>query len=108
MHLLNELPYQIPIHKYFSTTLIPQMFENCKETIQRIIRCQNSIALTTDIWSSHGHDLVFSFTAHFIAEDGFSGNHCLLQAGNLMKDTLLTTMFQYLLILFHIGVFSLR
>jgi len=57
------------------------MFEKCKEIVQRIIRCQNSIALTTDIWSSRGHDSVLSFTSHFITEDGFSRNHYLLQAG---------------------------
>jgi len=54
------------------------MFEKCKETVQRIIQCQNSIA--TDIWSCCGLDSVLSFTAHFITEDGFSRNHCLLQA----------------------------
>ena len=76
--LVKELQprYQIPSRKYFSTTLIPQMFEKCKETVQRIIQLQDFVA----IWSSRGHDSVISFTAHFITEEGFSRKHCLLQA----------------------------
>ena len=72
--------YQILGRKYFSMTLMPQMFEKCKETVQRIIQLQDSVALTTNIWSSCGHDSVISFTTHFMAEEGFSRKHCLLQA----------------------------
>ena len=57
------------------------MFEKCKGTVQKIIQLQNSITLTTDIWSSRGHDSVLSFTTHFMTEEGFSRKHCLLQAG---------------------------
>ena len=88
MHLVKELQprYKIPSGKYFSTTLIPQMFEKCKETVQKIVQVQNSIVLTTDIWSSRGHDSVLSFTAHFTTEDGFSRKHCLYTVGNSVKD----------------------
>ena len=58
--LVKELQprYQIPSRR--TTTLIPQMFEKCKETVQRIIQLQDFVALTTDIWSSRGHDSVIS------------------------------------------------
>ena len=39
----------------------------------------NFVALTSDIWSSRGHDSVISFTAHFVT-DKFTRDHCLLQA----------------------------
>jgi len=81
VRLLNHLQprYQLPGRKYFSSTMIPQMYDSCKKTIQKIIEVQNFIALTSDIWSSRGHDSVISFTAHFIS-DNFTRDHCLLQA----------------------------
>ena len=48
---------------------------NCRENLQS----QEIVTLTSDIWSSHGHDSVISFTAHFIT-DKFVRRHCLLQA----------------------------
>ena len=81
VHLLNHLQprYQLPGHKYFSSTMIPQLYDSCKKTVQKIIEAHNFVALTSDIWSSHGHDSVISFTAHFIT-DKFTRDHCLLQA----------------------------
>ena len=34
VHLLNHLQprYQLSCHKYFSSTMIPQLYDNCKET----------------------------------------------------------------------------
>ena len=80
VRLLSHLQphYQLPCRKYFSSTMIPQLYDNCKETVQKIMEVQNFVALTSDIWSSRGHDSVISFTAHFIT-DKFSRDHCLLQ-----------------------------
>ena len=71
VRLLNHLQphYQLPGRKYFSSTMIPQLYDSCKKTVQKII----------DIWSSRGHDSVISFTAHFIT-DKYTRDHCLLQA----------------------------
>ena len=79
--LLNQLQprCKIPIRKYFSATLIPELYTKCKETVEKILQSQKFVALTSDIWSSRGHDSVISFTAHFIT-DKFVGRHCLLQA----------------------------
>ena len=79
--LLNQLQphYKIPSRKYFLTTLIPELYAKCNETVEKILQSQKFVALTSDIWSSRGHDSVISFTAHFIT-DKFVRRHCLLQA----------------------------
>jgi len=46
-----------------------------------------------DIWSSRGHDSVLSLTTHFITEDDFSRNHCLLQAGKFNTADNIVSMF---------------
>ena len=81
VRLLNHLQphYQLPSRKYFSSTTVPQLYDSCKNTAKKIMEAQNYIALTSDIWSSHGHDSVISFTAHFIT-DKFIRGQCLLQA----------------------------
>ena len=81
VRLLNHLQprYQLPSRKYFSSTMIPQLYDSCKKTLQKVMEAQSFIALTSDIWSSRGHDSVISFTAHFIT-DKFIRGHCLLQA----------------------------
>ena len=52
--LINHLDprYHIPSRKYFSTTLIPEMYDQTKEKVKKTISQQAHIALTTDIWSS--------------------------------------------------------
>ena len=80
VRLLNYLQprYQVPGRKYFSSTMIPQLYSSCKETVQKIMEAQSFIALTSDIWSSRGHDSVISFTAHFVT-DKFTRDQCLLE-----------------------------
>lgn len=79
--LLSQLQphYRIPSRKYFSATVILELYGKCKETVQKILQLQEFVALTSDIWSSRGHDSVISFTAHFIT-DKFVRRYCLLQA----------------------------
>ena len=79
--LINHLDprYKVPSRKYFSTTLIPEMYDQAKEKVKKTISQQSHIALTTDIWSSRAHDSFISFTAHLITEQ-FECKECLLQA----------------------------
>ena len=106
VRLLNHLQpcYQLPGRKYFSSTMIPQLYDSCKKTVQKIMEAQNFVALTSDIWSSRGHDSVISFTAHFVT-DKFTRDHCLLQARN---DILETTLPQCILIVFMSGKSNLK
>ena len=84
INLVNELQisYHIPSYKFFSTTLIPELFDKCKEAVEKIIQLPDFIALITltkDIWSLREHDSVIDFTGHFIV-DRYIRKHCLLQA----------------------------
>ena len=86
--LLNQQQphYKIPSRKYFSAMLIPELlYAKCKETVEKILQSQAFVALTCDTWSSHGHDSVISFTAHFItdkfASEIQSKTVCVLQDG---------------------------
>ena len=49
--LLNQLQphYKIPSHKYFSATLIPELYVKCKETVEKVLQSQEYVALTSDI-----------------------------------------------------------
>ena len=75
VHLLNHLQprYQLPSRKYFPSTMIPQLYDRCKNTVKKITEAQNYVALTSDIWSSSGHDSVISFIAHFITDKFIRG-----------------------------------
>jgi len=51
VRLLNYLHphYQLPGCKYFSSTMISQLHDSCKMTVQKIMEAQSFVALTSDI-----------------------------------------------------------
>lgn len=47
-----EPRYQIPSRKYFSETLIPELYEKVKVKVKVLLANQQHVSCTTDIWSS--------------------------------------------------------
>ena len=78
MLLLNRLEprYKLPSRRYFSETLIPNVFDKLKLLVAELVQAQQYVSCTTDIWSSPAHDSLLSLTAHFITED-FEGKQGL-------------------------------
>lgn len=62
--------YNIPSRNFFSTNIIPKMYDNCVNKIKELITGVHSISLTSDIWTcSHSNESFISLTAHWVSED---------------------------------------
>ena len=61
--------YQMPSRKYFSETVIPGMYDQCRNKITELMDIQDFVSLTTDIWTSRAKDGYISLTGHFIDSD---------------------------------------
>ena len=60
---LVEPCYKLPSDKYFSDTLIPEIFQKVCLKVQDAL---TSVSLTTDIWRSVAQDSYISLTCHYI------------------------------------------
>lgn len=58
--------YELPSRKYFSNTVIPQLFNETKEKIIAELHDLNFFSATTDMWSSVNMTPFMSLTVHFI------------------------------------------
>nr|XP_012218835.1 PREDICTED: zinc finger BED domain-containing protein 4-like [Linepithema humile] len=70
IRLMNHLcpRYKIPSRKYFSDTMMPNIYENIKEKVKDKLKDSAYISFTTDIWtSSVNNESFISLTAHFIS-----------------------------------------
>ena len=76
---LLEPRYQLPSDKYFSETLIPEMYQKVYLKVKEGVSSASHISITTDVWSSVVQDLYLSLTCHYITAD-FSQQVCLYAA----------------------------
>lgn len=70
IRLMNHLcpRYKIPSRRYFSDTMMPNIYENLKEKVKNKLKDSAYISFTTDIWtSSVNNESFISLTAHFIS-----------------------------------------
>lgn len=70
--------YKVPSRKYFSKTVIPQMYNEVKADITKLTQ-GSWFAATTDIWTSSGGggEPYLSFTIHFVSEECKLESICL-------------------------------
>ena len=76
MNLL-EPRYQLPSDKYFSETLIPEMYRKVSLKVKEGVSSTFYVSLTTDVWSSVAQDSYISLTCHYITEDFTQQQVCL-------------------------------
>ena len=72
-----EPRWQIPGRFYVTRTLMPDLYENVKAEIVEGLRCAESIAITTDGWTSRATESYITVTAHYLNEDWEMKNHVL-------------------------------
>lgn len=77
-----EKRYQIPSRKYFSQTVIPEIYQQTKETLIYLLQTfLVKASFTTDIWTSNSNDAYLSLTIHYISEH-FERHNFLLEIAN--------------------------
>ncbi|XP_051805338.1 E3 SUMO-protein ligase ZBED1-like isoform X1 [Acanthochromis polyacanthus] len=60
--------YAIPSRKYFSQTVLPNMFKTEREKVAAELKHLKHFAATSDLWSSRTMEPYLSLTVHFIDE----------------------------------------
>lgn len=73
-----EPRYNIPSRKYFSTKLIPQLYEKTKVDCGKKFVDIKWVSFTTDMWSSLANDDFLSLTGHFV-NSAFELEHIFLE-----------------------------
>ncbi|XP_060871545.1 zinc finger BED domain-containing protein 4-like [Metopolophium dirhodum] len=74
--------YKMPGRKYFTETVIPEMYIELKTKIMSTLETVAAVSLTSDIWTcSHNNASFISFTSHWISED-FKQHHSTLNIRN--------------------------
>ena len=72
-----EPRYKLPSEKYFSETLIPEMYQKVCLKVRDLLSSISNVSVTTDIWSSVAQDSYLSLTCHYIAPDFTQQQVCL-------------------------------
>ena len=62
---LVEPCYKLPSDKYFSETLIPEMYQKVCLKVQEALTSVSYVSVTTDIWSLIAQDSYISLTCHY-------------------------------------------
>jgi len=75
-----ELRYQLPSDKYFSETLIPEMYSRVCLKVKDALTSTLHVSITTDIWSSVAQDSYISLTCHYVAKEDFTHKQLCLHA----------------------------
>ncbi|KAK7898521.1 hypothetical protein WMY93_019374 [Mugilogobius chulae] len=58
--------YELPSRKFFSNTVIPRMYTDCRSKVSAQIGKVQFFATTSDLWSSRTSEPYLSLTIHFI------------------------------------------
>ena len=66
---LLEPGYQMPSRPYISETVIPKLYQEVKQDVLDSVMKAESVALTTDGWTSRATESYLTTTAHFISSD---------------------------------------
>jgi len=73
--------YKLPGCKHFSQTALPQMYNECRERVEKELQnVAKNFATTSDMWSSRTAELYMSLTAQFIDKDWNLISKCLQTA----------------------------
>lgn len=78
--LINHLEprYIIPSRKHFAHKVIPEMYEEEKIKVEKLLEKTEFIGVTTDMWTSTSSDDYLSLTVHFVDEN-FEYHHLCLE-----------------------------
>jgi len=69
--------YVLPSRKTVSNNIIPRLYENCKNDVQRLIDQTLAVCLTTDCWTSNEDTSFMATTAHFFDTNTELKSFCL-------------------------------
>ena len=70
--------YELPSRKYFSTTEIPKLYIDVKESIVKpAVQNAQYFSASTDLWTSCSNHPYLSFTIHFLTKDWELKSYCL-------------------------------
>ena len=77
VHALDPM-YELPSRKYFSTTEIPKLYMDVKESIVKpAVQNAQYFSASTDLWTSCSNHPYLSFTIHFLTKDWELKSYCL-------------------------------
>ena len=75
---MAEPRFTVPSRKYFSNTVIPAIYSQEKEKVQRSLDGVEYCLMTTDLWTAqHQNRSYISLTAHFVDVDWVMQTRCL-------------------------------
>lgn len=80
--LLLDPRYNVPSRRHFSDKVIPGLYEEVKENTVAKLQLANSVALTTDSWTSRACQSYVTITAHF-TDQLWAIQSCVLQIRTL-------------------------
>ena len=70
--------YELPSRNYFSTTEIPKLYMDVKESIVKpAVQNAQYFSASTDLWTSCSNHPYLSFTIHFLTKDWELKSYCL-------------------------------
>ena len=72
--------YKLPGRKHFSQTTLPQMYNECRERVEKELQNVAHFATTSDMWSSRTSEPYMSLTVHLIDKDWNLLSKCLQTA----------------------------
>ena len=74
---LLEPTYIIPSRSTFSRKIVPELYEEARQTVMESLVAAQTIAITTDGWTSRATDSYVTITAHFVDDSWKLQNHVL-------------------------------
>ncbi len=91
--------FALPDRKTVSSVIIPRMYRETKTKVKELLKSTDSVALTTDGWTSNATQSYMTFTAHFIDQQwalqsvGLQTRHTPEQhTSENLRDILLETL----------------
>ena len=69
--------YDVPCRRYFTDNIIPKLYEQTKASVQNELKEAESVAITTDSWTSRACESYMTITAHFLNKNWELRNHVL-------------------------------
>lgn len=72
--------YDLPGRKHFSRTVLPRLYAECREMVEKELQTVSYFATTSDMWSSRTSEPYMSLTIHFIDKEWNLQSKCLQTA----------------------------
>ena len=61
--------YKLPSRTYMTSTIVPRLYQSCRDAVTDILKKIQHIAFTTDAWRSFHKDSYITITAHVFDDD---------------------------------------